>query len=312
MSNWLWQTGHALVVTFGHNWPILLVGTIIAAATRVFVSQEKLAAFLKRNSRQSIVLSVAAAVLTPLCSCGTMAVVLAMLASVVPWGPIVAFIVASPLTSPPEFFYVTGFLGGKFAVFHLLATTGIGLAAGFIADRLDRAGWLAGQARYHDRASAVESAGSEAAAAGDASRPGTGPWLRTLFREWVLTTYRVAPRWVLFAALGYGILYAMPSGLAERLLGNGHAWSVPAAALLGLPLYINAEASVPMLKAFVDAGMGPGAAMAFFITGPATSVGALAGLMTIARSRVILLVLATIFVGAIVAGLSFQAVSALL
>lgn len=310
MGNWLGQTGHALAVTFLHNWPILLAGTVIAAATQVYISQDRLTAFLKKNSRRSIVLAVGAAVLTPLCSCGTMAVILAMLASVVPWGPIVAFIVASPLTSPAEFFYLAGFLGWKFAGFHLLASTAVGLAAGAIADRLDRAGWLAGQARY--QAGPESHPGRGEVAATGASTPAVGLRPGILLREIVLTAYRLVPRWVAFAAIGYGVLYLMPPGLTENLMGNRHAWSVPAAALLGLPLYINTDTAVPLLKSLVDAGMSRGAAMAFFITGPATSVGALAGLMTIARSRVIILVLVIILAGAIVAGLSFEALSALL
>jgi len=201
------------------------VGTVIAAATRVYVSQR-------------------AAVLTPLCSCGTMAVILAMLASVVPWGPIVAFIVASPLTSPAEVFYLAGFLGWKFAGFHLLASTTIGLAAGVIADRLDRAGWLAGQARYQPSEPQGDPARGEAAAAA-VRTSGDGFRLGVLLRESVLTAYRLVPRWVAFAAIGYGVLYAIPPGLTERLMGSRHAWSVPAAALLGLPLYINTESAVP-------------------------------------------------------------------
>jgi uncharacterized membrane protein YraQ (UPF0718 family) len=339
MGPWLGQVGEALVGTFFHNWPILLIGTVAAASVRTFVSEEKLSALLRRSSRWAILLSVGAAVLTPLCSCGTMAVVLAMLVSVVPWGPVIAFIVSSPLTSPAQFFYVAGFMGWGFAWFHMLACSVLGLGAGFVADRLDRAGWLAGQARYQvsqrdsvrrqdervgTQAAAAATAETEAAAAlnrptgavglGTVRRPPGAHWplVKTLAREIGVTAYRLVPRWFLFAAIGYGFLYAIPSGLTETLMGSQRAWSVPVAALLGLPLYINAETSIPLVKSLVDAGMGLGAAMTFFITGPATSVGALAGLTTIARSRVIALVLVTILVGAILAGISFDAIIPLL
>jgi len=74
-------------------------------------------AFLRKNSRRSVVLVVLMAVLTPFCSCASTAVILAMLTSTVPWGPIVAFMVASPLSSPSEFAYLAGFFGFRFAAF---------------------------------------------------------------------------------------------------------------------------------------------------------------------------------------------------
>ena len=92
--------------------------------------------------------------------------------------------------------------------------------------------------------------------------------------------------------------------LFERLeRWAGSAWGVPLAALLGVPFYFNTEASMPVVRAFMDAGMSAGAALAFLITGAGTSIGALTGALTIARWRVIGLVLATLIGGAVIVGL---------
>jgi uncharacterized membrane protein YraQ (UPF0718 family) len=87
-----------------------------------------------------------------------------------------------------------------------------------------------------------------------------------------------------------------------RLFGAGHAYSVPLAATLGVPLYVNSESSLPLVRALIDNGVSPGAAMAFLITGSGTSVGAIMGALTIARWRVIGIVVGTLWLGAMATG----------
>ncbi len=334
---WLSQTLADILRSFAHNWPILLFGTVIAAVVRVFVTRDSIVGFLHRHSSGSILVAVAAATLTPLCSGGTMAVILAMMASVIPWGPIVAFMVASPLTSPAEVVYLSGFVGVPFAVFHLVASVALGLGAGFLTGRLERSGFLANQARFMagsagPGSSAISTLSAPAPASIDSSlvdptpgsgcgcgksagepsdrqsrrRAGTLGLLARVLQETLNTAIRVVPAWVLFAALGYGVINTLPAGTVERLMGARNAWSVPLAALLGLPLYFNAETSVPLLKSLIGAGMSQGAAMAFMITGPATSIEAIAGALTVARGRIVALILVTILVGGLVAGWLFQ------
>jgi uncharacterized membrane protein YraQ (UPF0718 family) len=76
---------------------------------------------------------------------------------------------------------------------------------------------------------------------------------------------------------------------------------------LGLPFYVNTEASLPLVRAMLDAGMSQGAALAFLITGAGTSFGAVAGALTIARWRVIGLVIGTLWVGAVLFGYAYNA-----
>jgi uncharacterized membrane protein YraQ (UPF0718 family) len=61
----------------------------------------------------------------------------------------------------------------------------------------------------------------------------------------------------------------------------------------------------------LDAGMSPGAAMAFMISGAGTSIGAIGGALTIARWRVVALVIATLWAGAIAFGLLYNAALAI-
>jgi len=56
----------------------------------------------------------------------------------------------------------------------------------------------------------------------------------------------------------------------------------------------------------LDSGMSQGAALAFLITGAGTSLGALGGALTIARWRVIAIVVGTLWLGAILIGFAYN------
>ena len=109
-----------------------------------------------------------------------------------------------------------------------------------------------------------------------------------------------------FAFIGYFINGLIPSSWVSAIFGGGRVYGVPLAATLGLPLYLNSEASLPLVRSLLDAGMSQGAAMAFLITGAGTSIGAIVGALTIARWRVVGLVVAVLWVGAITAGFAFD------
>jgi uncharacterized membrane protein YraQ (UPF0718 family) len=133
--------------TVAADWPCLLASIGAAAAVTVFLGPDRLQRILGRHRLAATVGAVLLAVLTPLCSCGTTAVVLGMVASRAPWAPIVAFMVASVLTSPGELLLSAGLFGWPFALVFFIGSIGLGLTAGGITAVVERTGWLDGQAR---------------------------------------------------------------------------------------------------------------------------------------------------------------------
>ncbi len=104
----------------------------------VYVNAEKLRRFFYRKPGLLIPGSVATGALTPLCACGTMAVVFALVGSALPWGPIMAFLVSSPLMSPDTFVLLSGFMGVKFAIALTIASLILGLGAGYLTWIIER------------------------------------------------------------------------------------------------------------------------------------------------------------------------------
>jgi uncharacterized membrane protein YraQ (UPF0718 family) len=117
---------------------------------------------------------------------------------------------------------------------------------------------------------------------------------------------RMLPLFFGFTFLGYLINGMIPTAWITGLFGAGHAYSIPLAATLGLPFYINTEASLPLVSAMLDSGMSQGAALAFLITGAGTSIGALGGALAIARWRVIGIVVGTLWAGSILLGFAYD------
>jgi uncharacterized membrane protein YraQ (UPF0718 family) len=304
--------------TFSHNWYLLVISIIISAALKFYVDQDAIARFLRRNTRNGVLISTGIAVGTPFCSCGTTAVVLGMMASTVPWAPIVAFLVASPLTSPQELFYSAGIFGWPFAIAFFISSILLGLIGGAIASFAEARGWLANQNRMTSPKSPSLSLGImggpapldlpvmaqpavEQPQCGCSSnrvelpviaQPAIAPTKPTItFRSFIQEIYdiskRLLPLFFGFTFVGYLLNGLIPTAWITSLFGAGHAYSIPLAATLGLPFYLNTEASLPLVRAMLESGMSQGAALAFLITGAGTSLGALGGLFTIARWRVI-------------------------
>lgn len=336
--------------TFGANWPFLLISVVVASVIVVYVGADRLSAWLRKKTWLAILGAVALAVLTPFCSCGTTAVVLGALASSVPWAPVVAFMVSSPLTSPEEYVYSIGLFGMNFATTFLVASLVLGVVAGVVTHLIEKTGWLKGQARVvaEDEVSCCGSqepedtgkgesetggccgtSGGQEAPGGGQTVPAGGGLARTALLErpqrpvvapqpqvsvvsrykldelgttlWK-NTRRLALYFFGFAALGYLLIETIPTSFLTHYLGEGSVFAVPLAALIGIPVYLNSDGSLPLVATLMQGGMGPGAALAFLVTGAGTSIGAISGMFIIARKKIVALVVGSLFGGAILLG----------
>jgi uncharacterized membrane protein YraQ (UPF0718 family) len=300
-----------VLTSISHNWPFLLLGIVSASAIKLYVGTDRIATLFRRRTTVAVGGAVAAAVGTPFCSCETTAVVLSMLASSVPWAPIVAFMVASPLTSPDELVVSAGLFGLPFALFFFASSIVLGIAGGVAAHLAERAGLLDNQARFLERSEsrtrdgvpALPSLGPGAASVMEFERFWVRWRLPELGREVVALAPKMLLMFVGFATIGYAAIELIPQAWMTTLLGGSNPLSVVIAATLGIPLYVSSEGNLPLVASLMHGGMGPGPAMAFLITGAGTSIGAISGGLLIARWRVIATVVGTLWVGGIVLGL---------
>ncbi|MDF2890882.1 MAG: hypothetical protein K0R80_1249 [Clostridia bacterium] len=321
MLNLLKETLQYVISTLIHNAPILIIGIFAAAAMKVYVDPERLKNALLKKASISISGSVAFGTFTPFCACGTMAVIVSMLTTALPWGPIMAFLTSSPLMSPDEFILYTGIIGLKFAVALTIASIVIGITSGYITHFIDKnTGFLKEQARFSDnrrntvccssQSLTVEvetSACCRSLSAAEICCLSEKKSDRFRLKELLQVFYEVGMKRVLlyftiFAAVGFMINKFVPATLITRYLGTDNIFAVPLLALIGLPLYVNGVSSTPIINALMEGGASGGALLAFMITGPGTSAGVIAGLTTIMKRRAIALYVIYILLGGIILG----------
>ena len=94
----------------------------------------------------------------------------------------------------------------------------------------------------------------------------------------------------------------VPANFVPTYLGGGIV-SICAMMLLGLPLYVCASASVPIAAGLIHAGVSPGAALAFLISGPASNAATLATVWKLLGRRTTVVYLAAIVLSAVGGGL---------
>ncbi|MFF9199665.1 permease [Streptomyces sp. SBR177] len=121
-------------------------------------------------------------------------------------------------------------------------------------------------------------------------------------KELLVNAKRLAIYFLGFATLGFLLINSIPTSYLTAFLGDGNVFAVPLAALIGIPVYLNSDGSLPLVATLMQGGMGPGPALAFLMTGAGTSIGAISGMLLIARWRVVALVVGILFTGAVVLG----------
>lgn len=107
---------------------------------------------------------------------------------------------------------------------------------------------------------------------------------------------------LLGAGIGAFIYGFFPQDLVMRIAGPGNPWSIPAAAFVGVPMYIRAETVIPISAALVGKGMGVGTVLALIIGGAGASIPELIILGSIFRKKLIAAFALNVFLVAIIAG----------
>jgi uncharacterized membrane protein YraQ (UPF0718 family) len=121
-------------------------------------------------------------------------------------------------------------------------------------------------------------------------------------RETAGQSYRLG-RWLVLAFVLEAIMLRyVPQATIAGVLGEGSRFAVVLAALIGIPLYLNNVSALPIVSGLLAQGMQPGAAIAFLIAGPVTTIPAMSAVWGVIRPRVFALYLGVALVGAVVLG----------
>ena len=114
---------------------------------------------------------------------------------------------------------------------------------------------------------------------------------------------------IIGVAIGALIHGAIPAVWFSEHLGAKQWWSVPAATLLAIPMYVNATAIVPILESLLLKGVPLGTTLAFCMSAIAVSLPECMMLKLVMSSRLLLLIAAYLLVALSLLGWLFNAVN---
>ena len=295
----------------------ILVGFAIAGLLKTLVSGQWVIRLLSGARMRSVFLATLIGVPLPLCSCSVLPTALTLRKKGAGRGATLSFLISTPETSVTSVLLTYSLLGPLMAVFRPMAACVTAFVAGLTENALekwrprrDRDGNL-GSAAGGDRdgnlgparAAGCDSKGCGGVSAGAADE--AGPWWSRCRAGW-----RYAFRdlfddifgWIVLGIVAAAALQAwMGPELLNRILG-GQLQSMLLMVLIGVPLYVCAEASTPVAAVLIAQGVNPGAALVLLLVGPATNLGAVGVLYRQLGRRTVIVYLTTIIVVALVMG----------
>lgn len=266
--------------------PVIIIAAALAGMLGVGDWSERVIGWLGAGTTRSVFIASAAGAITPVCGLGVLPLIAALLRRGLPLAPVMAFWVASPVTDPAMLVVTAGILGVPFAVAKTLAAFVVGLLAGAVTALLPG---FSGPGYRHMNATQH--------AAGDCD----GSDGTFLVEAWRNT--RLIARWLVLALVLEALLQRhIPAAWIETVLGGNAPASIPLAALVGAPLYLDGYAALPLVRGLLEMGMGVGAALALLVSGAAVSLYAIVAVISLVRAPVLGLYLALAVLGACLAG----------
>ncbi len=154
------------------------------------------------------------------------------------------------------YFFVT--FGFKVTAFYFVIATGVSIVAGYLLEILGFAQYVKPEAYM-----TPPEPKCCASACGKDTLP-KSKWVVIWNSTW--TDFKnVLPYLIGGIALGSIIYGFMPTEFVANVASDANPFAVPVAAVIGIPLYIRAEAVIPLSAALAAKGMGLGAVMALII-----------------------------------------------
>lgn len=153
---------------------------------------------------------------------------------------------------------------------------------------------------------AVSSCGCDAPAAATVSATA---WQKLKAVDWSDATREMGKegwrigRWLIVAFLLEAlIINYIPQEAIAAVLGHNNPLAVTLATFVGVPLYLSNYSALPIVAGLLSQGMQPGAAIAFLIAGPVTTVPAMTAVWGVVSRRIFFLYLGIGLLGSILLG----------
>ncbi|GAB6037041.1 permease [Fundidesulfovibrio butyratiphilus] len=242
------------------------------------------------------VLAALLGIVTPFCSCSAVPLFIGFVTAGVPLGVTFSFLISAPMINEIAVVLLYGLLGWKIAALYVGTGLFVAIFAGWVIGRMGMENHIEEWVRLI-RASGADEEETRLNWSGriqyglDAVRDIVG-------KVWA---------WVILGiAVGAGIHGYVPEGFLAQIMGKEAWWSVPAAVLIGVPMYSNAAGIVPVVQALLEKGAALGTVLAFMMSVIALSLPETVILRKVLRPRLIGTFIGVVAMGILLVGYLFN------
>jgi uncharacterized membrane protein YraQ (UPF0718 family) len=265
--------------------PYLLFGFLMAGVLSVLISKDFVRRHLGGRGWLGSLKAALVGVPMPVCSCGVIPLAASLRKHGASRGATASFLASTPQTGVDSLMITYALLGWVFAVFRAAVAflSGIicGTAVTLVSPREEE---------------------STAECEDECCQPDQKPMFRRMLEYGFISLPRDISRAVVIGIVLSGIISGLiPADFFTDRLGNSPL-TMLIMLCIGIPLYVCSSASVPIALAFIKAGISPGAALVFLITGPATNAATLTTLWQIIGRKQLGVFLASLALCALAAG----------
>jgi uncharacterized membrane protein YraQ (UPF0718 family) len=207
-------------------------------------------------------------------------------------------------------------LGWKFTLLYIVVGMTVGIIGGFFLDTIKAERWLqsfAAKALENGQQNQSVSINNKSEKTESESRSLSFSERHSFAKDETLEIFGRVWKWVIIGVgLGAALHGFVPDGWIEQYLGDGQWWSVPAAVLLGIPLYSNATGVIPVMESLINNGLPVGTTLAFCMSTVAASFPEFILLKQVMQWRLLATVFLMLLVSFTLIGWIFNAFSSFL
>ncbi len=278
---------------------LLTLIVFVIGMIRSFFTQERTRKYLagKRESRGNVMAALLG-IFTPFCSCSAVPLFLGFVQAGVPLGVTFSFLIAAPMVNEIALILLYGLLGWKIALLYLGTGLLIAITAGWVIGRFNIEHWI--EDWVQELRSAEMVVLEEKLTWTDRIIRGKEAVRDVVGKVWLYVVAGIA-----VGALIHGYV---PETFMASIMGKDAWWSVPAAVVVGIPMYSNAAGIVPVVEALLGKGAALGTVLAFMMSVIALSLPEIVILRKVLKPKLIAVFIAVVGTGILFTGYLFNLV----
>jgi uncharacterized protein len=276
--------------------PWLLMGYFLAGVIKQVIPNDWVHKQLAKPGFVSVVKGALIGAPLPLCSCGVIPTALAVRQAGASKGATSSFLVATPETGVDSVSFSFAILGPVFAIARPVAALISAVVAGVLVNRFD--------AEEHVQGPVEKPTNCCAEKKEEAAQPKTklGTKLLSAVQYGYGRMISDTAKWLVIGLVGATLITTVLPQSFFLQWGDG-LLAMIVMVIVGLPMYICATASTPVAAGLLFAGVSPGAALVFMLTGPATNIATMGVIKEQLGLRSLIAYMVGVIVSAIACGL---------